>query len=286
MRHGVLPRTLHVDAPSPQVDWSAGAVELLTEARAWPAGRPSAPGRGVLVRDQRHQRARDPGGGAGGGAGRADRGRRRRSVPVRGAPARTAPALRAQAERLRAFLAERPELALADVAFSLATTRAQLEHRAAVVAADREELLAGLAALAAGEPSDAVVQGRAVEGKAGVRVPGPGLAVGRDGGGAAGLGSGVRGAGCDECAAALAPFVDWSLPDVLRGGDGAPSLERVDVVQPALLAVMVSLAALWRSSGWSRRRWSATRRARSPRRVSRVRCRWRTARGWWRCAAG
>ena len=51
------------------------------------------------------------------------------------------------------------------------------------------------------------------------------------------------------CAQALEPFVDWSLVDVLRGEPGAPSSERVDVVQPALFAVMVSLARLWRSSG-------------------------------------
>src|SRR5205807_3627132 len=53
----------------------------------------------------------------------------------------------------------------------------------------------------------------------------------------------------EACAAALSPYVDWSLEAVLRGAPGAPSLERVDVVQPALFAVMVSLAALWRSYG-------------------------------------
>src|SRR5205807_7169438 len=53
----------------------------------------------------------------------------------------------------------------------------------------------------------------------------------------------------EACAAALSPYVDWSLEAVLRGAPGAPSLERGDVVQPALFAVMVSLAALWRSYG-------------------------------------
>jgi acyl transferase domain-containing protein len=56
-------------------------------------------------------------------------------------------------------------------------------------------------------------------------------------------------AGMEECAAALRRYVDWSLEDVLRGAAGAPPLERVDVVQPALFAVMVSLARLWRSFG-------------------------------------
>jgi acyl transferase domain-containing protein len=51
------------------------------------------------------------------------------------------------------------------------------------------------------------------------------------------------------CADALGRYVDWSLEDVLRGAPGAPTLERVDVVQPALFAVMISLAELWQSFG-------------------------------------
>ena len=88
-----------------------------------------------------------------------------------------------------------------------------------------------------------------------------------------------------RCAQALAPFVDWSLPEVLDGRRGS-RLDRVEVVQPALWAVMVSLAELWRPTGSPRRRWWAIPRARSPRPVWPARCRWRTGRGWWRCAAG
>ncbi len=246
LRHGMLPRTLHVDAPSPHVDWESGAVSLLTEAREWPATdrprRAAVSSFGVSGTNAHLILEEAP------AAAPVERtGDVPAVVPVL-VSARGPAAVRAQAERLRSFLAERPDLSLVDVAFSAATTRAQLEHRAAVVAADREELLAGLAALAAGEPSDVVVQGRVVEGKPVFVFPGQGAQW-------AGMAvelldsAPVFAARLRECGAALSSFVDWDLEDVLRGGEGAPSLERVDVVQPALWAVMVSLAALWRSYG-------------------------------------
>ena len=73
--------------------------------------------------------------------------------------------------------------------------------------------------------------------------------MGRDGGSRCGTARRCSPPACSECAEALGRYVDWSLEDVLRGAPGAPTLERVDVVQPALFAVMVSLAALWRSFG-------------------------------------
>ncbi|WP_141316533.1 acyltransferase domain-containing protein, partial [Streptomyces spinoverrucosus] len=62
-------------------------------------------------------------------------------------------------------------------------------------------------------------------------------------------GSPVFAARIAECAKAFSAYVDWSLEDVLRQAEGAPSLDRVDVVQPVLFAVMVSLAELWQAHG-------------------------------------
>ena len=98
---GAAARRCTSDEPSPHVDWSPGAVRLLTERRPWPATGPAAPGGGVVVRHQRHQRARDPGGGARarGGGRRAGR-RRRRCRAVCCCRPRATTALRAQADRL------------------------------------------------------------------------------------------------------------------------------------------------------------------------------------------
>ncbi|MBL1101987.1 type I polyketide synthase [Streptomyces coffeae] len=249
MRHRVLPRTLHVDAPSPHIDWEAGAVALLAEAREWTAGekprRAAVSSFGVSGTNAHiileEAPAEDP-------AGTAAEPRPMTAVPVT-VSGRTAAAMRAQADRLRAHALARPDLSLADLGLSAATTRAQLEHRGVVAAADRDQLLSGLAALSLGEPSPVVVEGRATPGAKPVFVfPGQGAQwVGM----AVELlnSSPVFAAEIAACGEALAEFVDWRLEDVLRGAPDAPSLERVDVVQPALFAMMVSLAALWRSCG-------------------------------------
>ncbi|QKG19191.1 type I polyketide synthase [Actinomadura verrucosospora] len=257
LRHRQLPRTLHVDDPSPHVDWAAGQVRLLTEPRPWSAnGHPrraavsafgvSGTNAHVIIEEAAQENGEEP-------APRPDDDR----VPVLAdaratgwvVSARTAGGLAAQAGRLREFVASRPDLDPADVAWSLVTTRSAFEHRAAVVGDGRDELLAGLAAVAAGAPAAGVVSG--VAGDAGRVVfvfPGQGsqwLGMGRE----LAACSSVFAAKLAECAEALAPYVDWSLQDVLAGADGAPGLETADVVQPALWAVMVSLAAVWESAG-------------------------------------
>ncbi|WP_238413012.1 type I polyketide synthase, partial [Saccharothrix deserti] len=238
MRHGTLPRTLHVDAPSPHVDWESGAVALLTEERPWPEV------------DRPRRAAVSSFGISGTNAHVILEEAPAEDEPERTAPAalplalsaRTPDALRAQAARLAAHLREHPDIEPLDVAYTLAQRRAAAEHRALVVGD-------GLDPLARGEESPEVVTGRAdVEGKVVFVFPGQGSQW-------AGMGaellesSPVFARRMAECARALAPFVDWSLLDVVRQVDGAPSLDRVDVVQPVSFAVMVSLAELWRASG-------------------------------------
>jgi mycoketide-CoA synthase len=248
IRHGLLPRSLHIDEPSPNVDWSAGNVRLLTEPLPWPdRGEPRRAGIssfGVSGTNAHVILEQAP----------APEGEESADEPSPGAvpwvlSGKTPQALRAQAERLRTFLAGSPEAGLGDVGVSLATTRAALDHRAAVLAEDRDGFLEGLAALAEGAPDPRVVEAKALADPRPVFVfPGQGsqwVGMGREL-----LDSAPEfAARIAECEQALAPYVDWSLTALLRGEPGAPGLERVDVVQPALFAVMVSLAHLWQAGG-------------------------------------
>ncbi|MFG3351111.1 SDR family NAD(P)-dependent oxidoreductase [Streptomyces sp. NPDC048001] len=167
--------------------------------------------------------------------------------------ARSLPALRGQAARLAGALTTAPELTPGQVAGTLAHHRTHFPHRAVVLAGDREELTAALRGLAEGAEEDARVV-RAEEpaprdpGRTAFVFPGQGsqwAGMARD----LLAGSPVFAEALDRCDAALRQFTDWSVAAVLRGETGAPSLERVDVVQPVLFAVGVSLAAVWRERG-------------------------------------
>ncbi|MEV6926612.1 thioester reductase domain-containing protein [Dactylosporangium sp. NPDC051485] len=254
LRHGLLPRLLHFDAPTPFVDWDAGDVELLTETRPWPeTGNPrraavsafgaSGTNAHLILEQAPPSDADGPGDDADG----------YRAVPLPWHVSATTPAaLRAQAARLAAHVRSLPgddPRALRDAAYSLATTRAALRHRAAVIGTGTADVLAGLDALAAGEEAANLVTGTAGEpGRVVYVFPGQGSQWPAM---AAGLldASEVFADRIAECVKAFEPFVDVSLDDVLRGAPGAPGLDRLDVVQAALFAMHVSLAALWQSAG-------------------------------------
>ncbi len=253
MREGVLPKTLHAEEPSPHIDWTGGAVSLLHDSTPWPDrdhprraavssfGMSGTNAHTILEQaPEPEAEAEEPSEAGGGAAG-----------PVAWVVSgRSARGLRAQAGRLREFVGERPELSVADVALSLATTRSAFEHRAVVTGTGREELLQRLESVAEDSTgATGVVRGRTVDpGRSVFVFPGQGAQwVGM----AVGLleSSPVFAEAVAECETALSAYVDWSLTDVLRGVEGAPGYDRVDVVQPALFAVMVSLAKLWRSVG-------------------------------------
>jgi acyl transferase domain-containing protein/D-arabinose 1-dehydrogenase-like Zn-dependent alcohol dehydrogenase len=277
LRHGLLPKTLHVDAPSSRVDWSSGSVSLLTDAVPWRRdGQPRRAGvssfglsgtNAHLILEEApilEEPAPEQIDGSSNGSTPADLPSEPVSVVVAdGAPSgllgggvvpcvlsgRGEGGLRGQAARLTEFLTGEETPRLRDVGFSLATTRALLDDRALVVARDFHELSSGLQALASGEAAANVVEGHIDRGSGAVFVfPGQGSQWA----GMAGellKSSSVFVQSIEECAEALAPFVDWSLMDVLREEGESGSLDRVDVVQPVLFAVMVSLARVWRACG-------------------------------------
>ncbi|MFE5031821.1 type I polyketide synthase [Streptomyces sp. NPDC056683] len=241
LRHGLLPKTLHVDAPTSQVDWTKGNVRLLTSAVPWPEnGHPRRAGVSSfgISGTNAHVILEAPSWAEVPPPVSADN----EGVVPWVLSGKTDDAARAQAARLLEHVESVPALRPVDVGWSLLETREAFDHRAVVVGSDRDELLAGLRAVTTGEqaPKQAGRANRVV-----FVFPGQGgqwVGMAQDL-----LGSSpVFAASFAECQAVLAAFVDWSLEDVL--GDEV-ALKRVEVVQPVLWAVMVSLAAVWRSFG-------------------------------------
>nr|APD71822.1 type I polyketide synthase 9 [Streptomyces sp.] len=251
LREGLLPRTLHVDEATPHVDWSSGAVSLLTETIPWPeqGDRPrraavssfgiSGTNAHVILEQAPAQEpsAAEP------------------AAPLPTVPvvlsASSEPALRAQADRLYQHLTDADGDGLLDVGFSLATTRGHHAHRAVLLSESRDELLDGLRALADGVPGPDVVRATAAEGRTAFLFAGQGSQRAR-------MGQElyetfpVYAAAFDEVCAALEPHLELPLRDVVLAAGDSPEgalLNRTQYTQPALFAFEVALFRLLESWG-------------------------------------
>ncbi|MFJ1673322.1 type I polyketide synthase, partial [Streptomyces bottropensis] len=252
LRAGVLPRTLHVDEPTRQVDWSSDTVRLLTENLPWPrTGRPRRAGVSSFGMSGtnahvvlEHTPAVPPGHEE--TAAENDGGGDPAVLPWL-LSAHTPGALRAQAARLADHL-DRVDATPTAVGRALLGSRSLLAHRAVVIGTGRADLLAGVRALADGTATAPAV----VTGTAGPAGRGPVFVFPGQGSQWAGMAvellrtSPVFAARMAECEQALSAHVDWSLTEVVTSGAES---HQVDVVQPVLWAVMVSLAQVWRSYG-------------------------------------
>ncbi|CDR02704.1 Beta-ketoacyl synthase [Streptomyces iranensis] len=238
LQRGVLPATLYADEPSPHIDWSAGEVRLLTEARPWESdGRPRRAGvssfgvsgtNAHLILEQ----APDPVPAPVTAPGPA-----RPLVADVVVPwvlsARSEAGLHALASEVAGWAGRNPDAGAADVAVSLAGSRAGLEYRAVVLGADRAELDEALRRVEPGRAADS-----------------GGVAFVFPGQGSQWLGMGRELLACSpvfaEFVAECEQFVDWPLRDALVSGAG---LDRGEVIQPALFVMMVGLARVWEAAG-------------------------------------
>jgi acyl transferase domain-containing protein/thioesterase domain-containing protein/acyl carrier protein len=259
LREGLLPRTLHVDRPTSNVDWDSGSIELLTEAEPWAAnGHPRRAGVSsfgvsgtnahlILEEAPREEAAAalaprvgeppEQGESALGG-----------TVPLV-LSAKSEPALRVAAAELSTLMRAEPELEPLDVAYSLARTRPRFGRRAAVAGDDREQLLERLATLAAGGEDEGLAYGSAR------REGGPAFLFSGWGAQWRGMAAELLDASplfaaelraCDEV---LSAYNEWSVEEVLRTSPGAPRLKENEVATQALFAVSISLAKLWIACG-------------------------------------
>ncbi|MER7490979.1 type I polyketide synthase, partial [Streptomyces sp. NPDC126497] len=252
MRHGVLPRTLHVDAPSSHVDWSAGAVELLTEPVEWAQG-PGPRRAGVssfgisgtnahlILEQPEYERADEEDAGNGGLASLAP------GVVPWVLSGKTEAALHAQAARLLARVEAAPELRAVDLGRSLATQRSVFDHRAVVLADDRESAVRGLAAVCVGESDSAAIVGATEQGRTAFLFSGQGsqrLGMGRELYGR----FPVFAEAFDAVCAGLDEHLDRPLREVVWGED-EEVLNRTVYAQAGLFAVEVALFRLVESWG-------------------------------------
>ncbi|MFI8076367.1 SDR family NAD(P)-dependent oxidoreductase, partial [Streptomyces sp. NPDC086033] len=252
IRHGVLPKTLHVDRPSSKVDWESGAVELLTEARTWPElDRPrraavssfgvSGTNAHVVIEQAPDQpeseTVPEPAG-----------------VLPYALSAKTPEALAGQAARLAQWVRD-GATDLGGLAHSLLASRAALDERAVVLADGRDELLDGLEALAAAETPGPVITGGPVAGRTAFLFTGQGsqrAGMGRELYATYPVYARACDAACAELDRELSGHVPLPVHEVVFAEDGteaAALLHRTVYTQSALFAVQVALFRLVESWG-------------------------------------
>ncbi|MFE3022449.1 SDR family NAD(P)-dependent oxidoreductase, partial [Streptomyces sp. NPDC059256] len=245
IHHSLLPKTLHIDEPTPHVDWTNGNIHLLTENHPWPPhNQPRRAGISSfgISGTNAHIIIEEP------PTTEETNHTHEHTGPVAWLlSARTEPALRDQADRLLHHLEASPDLNPMAVARTL-TTRAALSYHAGVVGAEVEDMRSGLAALRDGTAAANLTQGVEIPGRTvfafpghGAQWPGMGLDLLET--------SPVFAEHVHACDKALQPHTGWSLLSVLRGEAGAPELNQVEVVQPALFTLTVALARVWEAHG-------------------------------------
>jgi acyl transferase domain-containing protein/short-subunit dehydrogenase/acyl carrier protein len=241
MRRGVLPKTLHVDAPSSHVDWEVGEIELLTEQAEWEAkGGPRRAGvssfgisgtNAHVILEQAPSIAAES-----------------TATELLDGPiplvlsAKAEPAMAEVAERLISHMEKNPDLDTADLAYSLATTRSAFEHRAVALGSDREDLLASLQSLAAGDPNPNVLTAKAKDGKLAYLFTGQGsqrLGMGKE---LYEVDANFRIA-FDQVCEQFDQRLEKPLKEIVfaKGKKAAALLEDTTYAQPALFAIEVAL---------------------------------------------
>ncbi|WP_245305563.1 type I polyketide synthase, partial [Bradyrhizobium sp. LTSP857] len=258
LKHEVLPKTLHAEHPSHQIEWDGSGLSLLQQARAWPREASHVRRAGVssfgisgtnahVVIEEAPARSKAARGEVNGAA---EASSSSPLIPLL-VSGRDEAAQRAQAGRYGEWLSQHPDADWRSVVATAALHRTQFASRAAISVRDAAEAVEALRALAEGRSHAAVSVGEARDrGRVVFVFPGQGSqwpSMGR----ALLAESAVFAQAIAACERALSPYTDWSLTSVLRGDEALEAclLERVDVIQPSLFAMNVGLAAVWRSLG-------------------------------------
>ncbi|NUS73212.1 MAG: SDR family NAD(P)-dependent oxidoreductase [Corynebacteriales bacterium] len=255
MRHGMLPRSLHSEQPSPHIDWSSGALALLSQAQQWPENahprRAGISAFGIsgtnahLILEQAPQQVE----------------RQEKDEPSRliawplSAKSRTA--LTGQAKRLLEHLDRHPESSLVNIGFTLATARTHFAHRAVVLGRSQQECVEALKALVAGHPHPRLIRTGdiATNAKIAFLFTGQGAQYGgmaRELYDTFGAFASAFDETCAQLDAALGQWDDAArvgIKELVFTEPTSELLNHTKYTQAALFAVEVALLRLWQSWG-------------------------------------